>query len=618
MRRGEAHNPFAEAQDKAKKKITSGSTRRILAPLAVSLGVHAAIGTVEEKPWQDITLTVQRMWEKPGMVVRPQSDADRSRTNNAIEERRRRMNAPELARYKETIRTRMESGESFSYQDLFFELERLNGVKPEKIGDAKRIARQTIELYAKDLGSELREELIRRVVTDMYGAPENYDWGQASVSEYFVTKKRNCDSIAQAELIVFEGLVSRLPPEQQKTYQLGKEKIKQHDIATLNAGKDFFKLEPPVLKLFLDQNPPGSVVIPMEILKKALVADKPITVNATKPKNGEVKDSPDIDAVTNEPVSDGIAVEGKLRGSEYVMRQAELQGHSPEPIDPDVMELTLIEKDSDDPGVEEAKRRASREKGEYPSFDHPFIIDARDYTNPSVESIRAMNWDPHKPLQISLVRFPSPAEWSREAIDAMLTTNASTIEVGWPLSLEFFDEFLKISERDSPAVRTSFRFNRLKIVNAKDIPPEQLNFLLSILGTNSRGKEIVLDLDQFSPNIKTAEVLSNGKIMGVTIAGIWPSQNVAKILRILEEGTQKIFVSYSNYSYMYQSGMGRRKYKKKNIRLNVHAAKLEELASLIMAIDDAGKDGDLELHQEIREELEERAKARGTLPAYKY
>jgi hypothetical protein len=377
---------------------------------------------------------LRSQWQEPDRVIMPQSAAERYETQRRINEREQRIDKAELAKWKKTMRERMIRGEAVTFADLYFPLEELNGVQKERVEQAKAVANRMAEGYAAQLMTEgMTPPFIERVVLDMFGEAGNYEWSQGSVTEYFLTKKRNCKSVAYAELIVFEKLIARLHPSVQPAYGLGIRRIKQHVIATLQQSDIPNRrvllttfLEPPVKSVPGYAQEAGTADVQANVIKSALVSDIPVTVHAQRPLNGaKVPDSPDIAVNVNDPVSDNLLINGDLKGSDYVMHQAEIRGvRTMTRSDYNRWFVPVVSKDTleiwnGDPGVVEATQRLqSVNDGNRMHLKHDIV--AYDFLDPEPKTIGALDWGPAAPLLVRAIRFGDVSRWKPEAVDAAL------------------------------------------------------------------------------------------------------------------------------------------------------------------------------------------------------
>lgn len=266
---------------------------------------------------------------------------------------------------------------------MYFDLERLNGKDPKDVERAEKKAEELIDEFSTMVGDTLEDDEIRTIVKKMYGSKSNYEWHQASVTDYFLTGKRNCDSIDRAEHIVFEGVIARLTENERKKYALGEQTIKQHMVATLtelSGLKRTFLLEPDAG--FMKADDPGTGYVSADFLKRTTVSNEIAVVHAI---GGEVAPSPEIDAVTDQPIPRGYVTVGNLKGSNFVMQQAARENILP-----------MLSPKAELPMELELKDGATTSE------------EARSIARSELEAIKKLgvDWDPKFPF--SRLRTPSP------------------------------------------------------------------------------------------------------------------------------------------------------------------------------------------------------------------
>ncbi|MFZ6015724.1 MAG: hypothetical protein ACOYUZ_05215 [Patescibacteria group bacterium] len=327
---------------------------RFAAALLIAGAVHSPViarnsGFIERI---EQAMKTAKDWERPGAFIRPQSDAERRAVIDKIHERGERVDQDKRTAYIDELRNKMESGENIKLNETYLKLEEVNGVDPERVKLAEQKKREMISRFASKMGDDFTEDFIRYVVSEMFGSNINYDWGQASAAEYFITGKRNCVAIARAEQMVFEALIDRLPAEKHSKYQLGNAFEKQHEIAILKVlnpdgsiDKTYF-LQPPVNILRSTAERPGSPTVDLKTLQKALVAGSSVEISSHA-KPGEIPPSPDIDYTANQPVPTNIKIQGNLRGSDYnerIVEEREIQIQWKEPSTKDeILDLEIID-----------------------------------------------------------------------------------------------------------------------------------------------------------------------------------------------------------------------------------------------------------------------------------
>lgn len=324
-------------------KLKEWAKKNTLIKMAVaSVGIHGAIALHHfEDP------SFQKKWEEPGAVVHLQSKEEQEKVAQRVKERKARINPEAVSSYKAEMSDKLERGEPVTFEDLYFSLEEKNGVLPEDVAEGREGAWKMIEALSANVGNELLEGEIMDIVRGMYGSKDNYDAGQASVTEYFKAynegrpPKRNCVTIDRAEQIVFEGIIARLPEQERQKFSVGEMTVKQHKIATLtwrDGSEDrLFPLEPDQ-PTRTAQPEAGVGKVDAMFLKTSAVADAPIHISAGK---GDVPPSPDIDAVTDEPFSSGYVVDGPLIASDFMRAEVERRGIEIENRKGDVMEVEI-------------------------------------------------------------------------------------------------------------------------------------------------------------------------------------------------------------------------------------------------------------------------------------
>jgi len=371
--RQEAVEPVAMNVPKTKPGILSRwssafKQNRFIKAALVAVGLHMPLTPAGQRMLKDAVEHVHQArteWEKPGMVITPQSQQERDYVVARIYEQGARSDAKAAARLKDELGNRLDQGQEVPLDEMYFKLAKTSGEDPERIKEAKRRKDELVERLAARMKGEMSDAFIRSVVDEMYGPDSNYVWGQGSVTEYFLTGKRNCVAAARAEQMVFESLLAKLPPEKRKLYQIGLAMEKQHEIATISVMNGdgtvnrTIYLQPPVKTLYGAREQAGSPTVPMETIKRAMVSKTPIVVKSPEKPGETIADSPDIDTVTDDPVQLNLKVDGKLRGSDYVAHIAEDRGIKPVKAQPEklvgVQELEVL-KD------EEAEKKARMEK----------------------------------------------------------------------------------------------------------------------------------------------------------------------------------------------------------------------------------------------------------------
>lgn len=347
-RRPVERDPIIEEKKKKEKtktdSVLSALRKKINSPLfragALALTLHAPLSPQVQNAYEQVKDFVLQSEEEDesrddDRILRPQSFEDMLKVTNETAERKSRVNKKALQSFKEDVRDKLDKGEAISFVDLYLEMEKQNGVDSELVEEAKRIANEKIESTFLKSKGKLDREFLVDFVQEMYGSADNYVWGQGTVTKYFKTQKRNCVAIAKAQMIVLEGIINKLSVEERQNYELGINKIDQHEVATLtvknkSGGSETFLLEGEVKTLRDQIENAGSKTVTLDQIKKSMVAEKPVVLKAKKGRKGEVKSGPEISVLTDQPVDDGIRIEGKLRGSDYALEQAEKQGKKPE------------------------------------------------------------------------------------------------------------------------------------------------------------------------------------------------------------------------------------------------------------------------------------------------
>ncbi|MFA4954512.1 MAG: hypothetical protein WC641_04325 [Patescibacteria group bacterium] len=377
-------------------------------------------------------------WEKPNMVIRPQNEAERKKVIDKIYELGARSDAPGRIAYQERVSKELESGKNVSFGEMYQNLAKLNGEDPERVKQAIRRKDELVERLAQRMGGKMDDAFIRSVVDEMFGPNTNYDWGQGSATEYFLTGKRNCNALADATPMVFEELIKKLPLEEQKRYELGMAVEKQHIIGTLTFKRDdgsidhTLYLQPPTEKLVGQKERTGSPTIPLETVKRAMVSKEPIKITSPVKPGEIVAASPDLDLVVNHPFLLNIKVEGPLRGSGYVREIAEERGIKPVKSEPEklaaVQELTLSE--DANKAVDIRKHAEDYMLNMARGAKSAVEIDAMGLKSPSVEQVKALNdWQGQR--RPENIEYGEIEDMSAEVLREVLNTPAE--EVGFRL-----------------------------------------------------------------------------------------------------------------------------------------------------------------------------------------
>ncbi|MBI4138990.1 hypothetical protein HY479_02455 [Candidatus Uhrbacteria bacterium] len=523
--------------------------------------------------------------EVPETVLRPQGYDNMLETADRKAKREERVDADVVSSYKKDMRERMEKGEPVSFEELYLDLERLNGVSPERVERAKQEAHGRIERYSREMGEEIDPDELRSFVGEMYGVDSNYDWGQASVAEYFESGKRNCVAIAKAEAIVLEGVIRNLPPEARQRYEIGINKMKQHEVAALTIrskdGSSFqtFMLEGGVATLEGARETEGTKTVSLDLLKQGIVSEKPIAVQA---KAGEIQKSPDLLVVTDQPVDDGIDVQGDLRGSEYVVQQAELQGVKPEIVQQpakEPMEVEILDEGPQGPEVVATLERDT---------NLTYILDARRLVNPTPEAVKALV--PRLKQENSFeVQLPDLTGWPEESVQELFETDLHYLNIPTTqeneLAPALMDLLKKRVSTDNPE---KLPLKSLKMLPGPTeeiphyIPTEQLQTLVQGLKGIDR-----IDFSDFgSIFMKEAKIVSQAPVKEIELIA-----SDEEVIRFLAKAKPKIIFRAADY--LYKMDMLTDLVRLENIEPNIDMANPDEL---------------VELHQRIKKEAPQRKK----------
>jgi hypothetical protein len=441
---------------------------RLFKAALVAAGLHTPLSPAGQRVLKDAIERVQSKteWEKPGMEIRPQNQAERDAVVAKMYENGARSDAKARDETKDWLSSRLDQGQEVPLDEMYFKLAKTAGEDPERIKEAGERKDQLVERLAARMGGEMSETFIRSVVDEMYGSDANYDWGQASVTEYFMTGKRNCAAIARAEQMVFESLLAKLPPEKRKLYQLGLAMEKQHEIATLVFLNDdgsvnrTIYLQPPTRIVQGARDEAGVPNISMETVKRAMVSKAPIAVRAPEKPGEEVDDSPDIDIITVDPVQLNLKVEGKLRGSDYVVRVAEERGIKPVKAPPEkligVQEMDIESyRGNDGERAEKAQeiRRHAEETIAGFDQDSKFVVDIDASGMRTAEEFRILN-DWHSDRFPGQIKISYIGELDEPAIAELAKTPADEILFAQPIGFLGNQEDLLAETRLRQLART--------------------------------------------------------------------------------------------------------------------------------------------------------------------
>ncbi|MCC7357266.1 hypothetical protein IT408_02050 [Candidatus Uhrbacteria bacterium] len=315
--------------------------------LATALSAHAPV-LKDVEPFKTGIETTKKViknvseghldWMQYDKVYSPQSEADKKRVEKNVQERKKREDPAGMVAYQKKVEREMEQGKQPRLKDMVFELERLAGTPPEKIDQAKKIAEAMAKRYAekaKERG-KIDEAFLGELTQETYGGETVYDWGQASVTEYFITKKRNCVSVDYAQEMIIEEAIEALPEQERKKYSFGSNEVKQHvrTVVTIPIGSisKSFLLDGRVIPIAQEKGntPEKSATIDSQLLKKSLVSSKPIEVSASKQTSAAPKALDTlIDIKTDQPLKRNVIVQGELADAEFNERQLEKEQVQP-------------------------------------------------------------------------------------------------------------------------------------------------------------------------------------------------------------------------------------------------------------------------------------------------
>jgi len=330
--------PQENAPPKKEESFLSKMKKSPMAQAAiVAAGLHVAVPVGIEATRIGVAhaRTQQERWHGEGSVLRVQSDAVRDAVASRVQEREKHQDLEKLKAYREKAAERLEKNESVGFEELYFQQAEAKGVPHERIEQAKKAVQGMVEHFSSKLEGGLSDQEIKDISREMFDLAE-YEWGQGSVVDYFVDHKRNCVAVAQAETIVFDRLLERLPEDQRGRFHTGRRFENQHQIAVMGvapsvdaAPERFIILQPPYNTEHSGAHPAGTAMVSDVQLKQALVG-KSVKASAVAPRKGEeVESGPRIDALVNQPVDEGIVIEGKLRVANENIREAKKEGIEP-------------------------------------------------------------------------------------------------------------------------------------------------------------------------------------------------------------------------------------------------------------------------------------------------
>lgn len=473
-------------------------------------------------------------WFKKNTVIHPQSDEQKTEVRTKIHEREKHVDKKAVTEYEKKTSEQLERGEHVSFKRMYFDLERLHGVPAEEVVEAERKVDSMILKYANEVGTSLEKQEIKHIVEEMYGAEKNYDWSQASVTEYFRTGKRNCDSIDRAEQIVFEGVIERLPESERSKFELGETAEKQHVIATLmdrrSARPVTYLLEPGIKTLEGDKPEVGTVRVDAAFLKKSTVSSEIKAVSAVAGKPGEILPSPDIDVVTDQPIPHGYLITGALKGAEFNYEQAQKEKIEVEPYRDIAQNPMQIEFLNEMAGAEQADKLVDGVLEYSNKIFEPVRINTDEIQQPSGDIIK---WLVKRIRENSGYvgggwmdgfTVSSLKGWKPEAIDRLLHSNVNSIEISPRLQVEEernLVETILQNANNMTYESDDFGFKQL-ILNGFDsgrsihLPTDLFKKLVETFGTKDRAIRIgssELTDDEW-------EVLSKSKIKELDVAEV--------------------------------------------------------------------------------------------------
>ena len=259
--------------------------------------------------------------------------------------RRLHTKTAEVSSYKQAIAERLSQGEDVSLEEAHFKLAELQGVPKEKLDAGRKYIDDFIETYSAQMNGKIDRALLEQMVAKMY-EKSTYKWGSADPSSLGSTGERNCNAVEKALEMVLEGMIKRLPADQQSSYEIGRNYESQHVRALITIkedGEKTYVLDGHVEE-WKQKQIDGTATVSLKEAKRAMVAEKPMQVTAGA--GSSVESGPAILVMTDQPVEDNIVIQGKLKGSDYVLAEARKDGDVPMPkfipIPPDqIIELTM-------------------------------------------------------------------------------------------------------------------------------------------------------------------------------------------------------------------------------------------------------------------------------------
>ncbi len=427
-----------EAPKPAKKTLWERVKESRLAKAALLAGaLHAPLKQEVAEPLARAAEHLRSDWERPNMVLHPQTPAEQAAIRHRIAERESHADPKAREAYKADLEQRLESGKDIPFGKSYFDLARLNGASPEEVQNAEQKSSALVDKYAKEFGTDLDENELKKLSLEMYGPDEAYDWGQASAIAYFNKGERNCEAIAQAQDIVLEGVLARMPAENRAQWQTGLHYENQHVAATLahldKSGKrdTLYILEGKSTRALHGADEPGTANVPMTTLKKAMVGSSPVKIEAATEKGVKVNPGPRLDLVTDTPVELNIDKRGTFRKAQFNVDEAEREGLKPREITAEELEAQRLQEEAlkdktieitglhegEVQGPEVARRLLERDVG---TADDGTVIldevDARELAAPTPETIRVFREKTSKGLEARTVHYGDMSQWSPEAI----------------------------------------------------------------------------------------------------------------------------------------------------------------------------------------------------------
>lgn len=405
---------------------------RLLKTLIFATASHAAI--LESDKIADFFKAAASRFENwDGHVMTPQNETDRHKIKQLVADRESRINQSDLAGYKQKTREKLSHGEDVSFEDIEFNLEEKNGVPHEQVESARKKAHEKMDKWRPEFVDGVNVKKLDEFVKEMYGPRENYSWGQGIVSTYFNTGIRNCHSVAKGQLIVLDNLMQSMSPEERRKIVLGTQYVEAHEYATLTIlGPDkkpqkTYLLEPGIREVAQDLGEAGTATVSLGQLKQAIVAEKPVIVDA---KKGDIEKGPKVDFTVNQAVDDNIVINGPLKPSDFVLREmgekppehVEKTANMEEQItDPTIMELTL-EEEKVDMTVEDVQQLKAEA---YAKKYRGLVIWKGKKLSPEI--VREINAVPPGAQPMSKIEYQDIADQPKESVDAMFHSSAHII-----------------------------------------------------------------------------------------------------------------------------------------------------------------------------------------------